>query len=66
MLGKPVIRGTRVPVELLLRRLSEGASEDDLLVAYPHLGREDIRAALAFAASEIAQTEYLEPTADAR
>lgn len=66
MLGKPVIRGTRVPVELLLRRLSEGASEDDLLVAYPHLEREDIRAALAFAASEIAQTEYLEPTADAR
>ncbi len=66
MLGKPVIRGTRVPVELLLRRLSEGATEDDLLAAYPHLEREDIRAALAFAASEIAVTEYLEPASDAR
>lgn len=66
MLGKPVIRGTRVPVELILRRLSEGASEDDLLVSYPHLEREDIRAALAFAASEIGLTEYLEPAAQAR
>jgi Protein of unknown function (DUF433) len=35
MLGKPVIRGTRVPVELILRKLSEGATEDDLLDAYP-------------------------------
>jgi uncharacterized protein (DUF433 family) len=34
MLGKPVIRGTRVPVELILRKLSEGATEDDLLDAY--------------------------------
>ncbi|MEQ1892222.1 MAG: DUF433 domain-containing protein [Planctomycetota bacterium] len=53
MLGKPVIRGTRIPVELILRRISEGASEDDLLVSYPHLAREDIRAAVAFAADEI-------------
>lgn len=61
MLGKPVIRGTRVPVELLLRRLSEGATEDDLLESYPHLKREDIRAALAFAANEIGISDYLEP-----
>jgi uncharacterized protein (DUF433 family) len=53
MLGKPVIRGTRIPVELILRRISEGASEDDLLASYPHLTREDIRAAVAFAADEI-------------
>lgn len=65
MLGKPVISGTRVPVELLLRRLSEGASEEELLAAYPHLQREDIRAALAYAANEIALTENLEPTASA-
>jgi uncharacterized protein (DUF433 family) len=39
MLGKPVIRGTRVTVELLLRKLSEGATEEDLLEAYPHLTR---------------------------
>ncbi len=31
MLGKPVVRGTRIPVELILRRISEGASEEDLL-----------------------------------
>jgi uncharacterized protein (DUF433 family) len=39
MLGKPVIRGTRIPVELILRKLSEGASEADLLDAYPRLTR---------------------------
>lgn len=65
MLGKPVIRGTRVPVELLLRRLSEGASEEDLLASYPHLQREDLRAAVAFAADEIAHTETL-PAAESR
>ena len=50
MLGKPVIRGTRVTVELLLRKLSEGASEEELLEAYPHLTRDDIKAAIAYAA----------------
>lgn len=46
MLGKPVIRGTRIPVELILRKLSEGASEPDLLDAYPRLTREDIQSAM--------------------
>lgn len=46
MLGKPVIRGTRITVELILRKLSEGASEKDLLEAYPKLRREDIQAAI--------------------
>jgi len=45
MLGKPVIRGTRVTVELILRKLSEGATEAELLDAYPRLTPEDIRAA---------------------
>jgi uncharacterized protein (DUF433 family) len=57
MLGKPVIRGTRIPVELLLRKLSEGASEGDLLDAYPALKPEDIKAALAYAAETIAHEE---------
>ena len=39
MLGKPVIRGTRIPVELLLRKLGEGATEAHLLDAYPRLPR---------------------------
>jgi len=60
MLGKPVIRGTRVPVELILRRISEGAGEDELLASYPHLTREDIRAAVAFAADEIAHVDTLD------
>jgi len=44
MLGKPVIRGTRIPVELILRTLGEGATEADLLNAYPRLTRLDIQA----------------------
>ena len=58
MLGKPVIRGTRVTVELLLRKLSEGASEEDLLEAYPHLTRDDIKAAIAYAADTIARKKH--------
>ena len=57
MMGKPVIRGTRIPVELILRKLSEGASEEDLLDAYPRLSRDDIRAAMAYAADAIAHEE---------
>jgi uncharacterized protein (DUF433 family) len=54
MLGKPVVRGTRVPVELILRKLGEGASEQDLLDTYPHLKSQDIRAAMAYAAEALA------------
>lgn len=50
MMGKPVVKGTRIPVDLILRKLGEGASEDDLLDAYPLLTLEDIRAALHYAA----------------
>jgi uncharacterized protein (DUF433 family) len=50
MMGKPVITGTRITVELLLRKLSEGASEPELLEAYPHLTAADIRAAIKYAA----------------
>ncbi|MBM3130872.1 MAG: DUF433 domain-containing protein [Chloroflexi bacterium] len=62
MLGKPVIRGTRIPVELIIRKLSEGATEVDLLDAYPRLKREDIRAVLAYAAESLAhETILLQP-----
>jgi uncharacterized protein (DUF433 family) len=54
MLGKPVIRGTRIPVELIIRKLSEGATEVDLLDAYPRLTRADIQAALGYAADTLA------------
>ena len=59
MLGKPVIRGTRIPVELILRKLGEGASEQDLLDAYPHLKSHDIRAAIAYAAETLAHEEIV-------
>ena len=57
MLGKPVIRGTRITVELVLRKLADGATETDLLHAYPQLSREAIRAAVAYAAETIAHEE---------
>jgi uncharacterized protein (DUF433 family) len=53
MLGKPVIHGTRIPVELIIRKFSEGATEADLLDAYPRLTQADIRAALAYAAQSV-------------
>ena len=59
VLGKPVIRGTRIPVELILRKLGEGATEADLLDAYPRLTREDIQAALAYAADSLAHETIL-------
>ncbi len=57
MLGKPVIRGTRIPVELILRKLAEGATTDDLLDAYPRLVEADIRACLAYRANSVAHEE---------
>jgi uncharacterized protein (DUF433 family) len=61
--GKPVVRGTRIPVEDLLRKLSEGATEADLLDAYPRLTREDIQAALRYAADSIAHEVIVLPHA---
>jgi len=62
MLGKPVIRGTRIPVELILRKLSEGITEEDLLDAYPRLRKADIRATLSYAANMLAhETIVLQP-----
>lgn len=59
MLGKPVIRGTRIPVDLLLRKLSEGVSEADLLDAYPRLTRQDLQAAIRYAADTVAHEEVV-------
>jgi uncharacterized protein (DUF433 family) len=59
MLGKPVVRDTRIPVELLLRKLAEGASIDELLDAYPRLTREDIQACFEYAAAVIAHEDVL-------
>lgn len=53
MMGKPVVVGTRITVELILERLGAGESIEDLLNAYPRLTEESIRAALAFAAEAL-------------
>jgi uncharacterized protein (DUF433 family) len=47
MLGKPVVRGTRVTVKLILRKLGEGATHQDLLEAYPNLTESDLQAAIS-------------------
>ena len=59
MLGKPVVRGTRITVELIVRKIAEGASEAELLDAYPTLKSEDIRAALVFAADSLSHEETI-------
>jgi uncharacterized protein (DUF433 family) len=63
MLGKPVIRGTRITVELILRKLGEGATHQELLEAYPHLTEHDLQAAITYAADTLAheETVFLEP-----
>jgi uncharacterized protein (DUF433 family) len=51
MFGKPVIKGTRITVELILRKISEGMTDDQIIAHHSHLHKEDIRAAAAFANS---------------
>ena len=51
MMGKPVIRGTRITVELILNKVAEGETESELLDDYPHLTADDIRAAIAYGAA---------------
>jgi uncharacterized protein (DUF433 family) len=59
MLGKPVIKGSRITVKLTLRKIAEGADERALLEAYPHLTIEDIRAAVRYAADTLAHEEVV-------
>jgi uncharacterized protein (DUF433 family) len=58
-LGKPVIKGTRIPVDLIVRKLGEGASINDLLDGYPSLSTADIQAALLYAADSIRDEKVL-------
>jgi uncharacterized protein (DUF433 family) len=58
--GKPVIRGTRIPVELVLRKLGAGMLPEAILVDHPRLTHDDIRAAQAFAADYLADEEIVD------
>jgi uncharacterized protein (DUF433 family) len=62
MMGKPVIKGTRLTVELILESLAAGESMENLLESYPRLTKEAIHAALAFAA-DILKGEKIYPIA---
>lgn len=64
MMGKPVVRGTRITVELVLERLGAGESIDDLLASFPHLTREGILAAIRFGA-EVLRNEVVLPLSPA-
>lgn len=57
--GKPVIRGTRVPVELVLRELGAGMTPEAIMAEHPRLTPDDIRAAQAFAADYLADEEII-------
>ena len=60
MLGKPIIKGTRIPVELIVRKLGEGSTIEDLLEGYPNLSREAVQAALVYAADIIGNERCIE------
>ena len=57
MLGKPVIKGTRLTVEIVVEKMAYGATLDDLKKDYPFLTEEDIRSALLYAAKRLANEE---------
>ncbi|NJD54682.1 MAG: DUF433 domain-containing protein [Candidatus Methanoperedens sp.] len=59
MVGKPIIRGTRIPVDAILRRLADGMSIEDILEEYPNLNEEDIRAALRYVSDMVAGEEII-------
>jgi len=59
MLGKPAIKGTRITVELILKKLSEDMAFEELLQAYPHLTKDDMLAALSYSADVISKEEIM-------
>lgn len=66
LVGKPTVKGTRLSVELILGWLAQGWTNEMLLEAYPQLTRDDVLAALAFAADKMREEAYtlLDPSAE--
>lgn len=60
MVGKPIIKGTRITVELILRQLSQGITADQILENYPHITQDDIYAAIEYAA-QLVEEECVYP-----
>ncbi|MCY7293742.1 MAG: DUF433 domain-containing protein [Ferruginibacter sp.] len=63
MMGKPCIKGTRITVELILEKLSQGANVEWLLEGYPHITKEDIFACIDYARAIMKHEEVIELTA---
>jgi uncharacterized protein (DUF433 family) len=59
MLGKPVIRGSRITVEIILEKIASGSSIEDIQADYPRLTRDDVLAAVAFARQAVGTDEYI-------
>jgi uncharacterized protein (DUF433 family) len=57
--GRPIIKGTRITVEHIMRELASGMSSDELLDAHPHLTAADIQAACAYAAARLGEERIL-------
>ncbi|MBI3036188.1 DUF433 domain-containing protein [Candidatus Woesearchaeota archaeon] len=53
MAGKPVVKGTRIPVDAILQRIAEGMTIDEILRDYPNITRDDIKAALEYSANVV-------------
>jgi uncharacterized protein (DUF433 family) len=62
MMGKPIIAGTRLTVELILEKMAAGETAEEILAAHPRLTREGIQAALAFAAEVLKSDVVYPPT----
>lgn len=60
MFGKPVIKGSRLTIEIILEKLAAGETEDEILKEYPFLKKEDIKAALLFAAKTLSLEEVMQ------
>ncbi|WP_310449992.1 DUF433 domain-containing protein [Sulfuritalea sp.] len=59
LVGKPIIRGTRISVELLMDRLSDGWSMEQILESYPRVTRDDVLAAISFVTEVFREEDYI-------
>ena len=59
MVGKPIIKGTRITVEAIIRRMAEGLTIKELLKEYPQLSEKDIMAVLEYAANVVSEEEII-------
>ncbi len=60
MVGKPVIKGTRIPVELILRMLVQGMDKDEIKQSYPRISNDDITACLLFATKALDDITFVQ------